>query len=1561
MGINPKAKIEDIKSAYKERALRWHPDKHLENKKEYEEKMKELNKAYNILTNPEELKKWEISSNQNEEKSSEEEDITSLSTNTERPSAAYQRFFTVLEKSFQQSPLKKIPDEKRQAIFSGIPTLMKDKKIIGDYYQKLYIAEGNGVEFKDIFQLIAHKTNSFSTNPLLPASFFKETLNPGKATDILLNFLQGKYYGENLVEIQKYLERETIKLYQINNPEVTFYKAITAIITTKNFAEECEKILQAIDRIYTSFYQKRLIGQYSTEDNDLISIMQNKYFRHLLSTALMHFWQAKKNIVNDTLLKDLKSEYSRLKKSLPLGTTALRIEKHINKIFSANPSTKDMHECAHLLIDLSVSSLTAAGNVNSALLAGICYQLAAKAEHASPSRAMAAEYISLSLYQTAINNAFRATPIITLYTTTCAINYLKELTYDQSTLSITELGPFYFNPKDAEVVLHSGSVLQTMQGAMTRALYLIDVFPFYSSPKSTLDFELISIYQLSFLRQLLDDLQTKNPKDQVRSKVLYHAYEDAIRHHYHEENTQSLSMKSIQLKLSTIDTLLEEDKTNTSEMAKMIDFPYIHRGRDENGWLEERNELDFPDKAHIPIYKSFDGYEINHNTGEIKLLYKEWKPTDTRHLRLFSEYDIFQMIKMGIDGGFFSLDHRDSYKIVDPLQIARFAPHYLQDTEFLKTLFMTDYLLKMFTAGAEISASPPYLTRSSEQLIQRLPKHLQKILNICVDKKDYSTPRAHRFWITTNEIERKEVIKNNTATIYFGKVNVTINKHLLKYDAEGNLADAKMDQDDKSPEAEFAREMTSHYDEISEYFPEFRRLKELVKISGAIADLKHIRENNKLAIQELTLKLADNNSWEKEYKEEYKKKYDILTKDHSEFPKFSFQLYDPEIISRYKEFYDQSYRCIYNEQYNALYQEMKKDISQKHGASIWSRDEAIIIKDLQTVTSKGVTDYLNKKLTQQSVLNDYNNQRSALKEEKRQVYYNALLPSKLNIPDSIYNSYINSFIDGNVDPLAKMLANNKVTQDKLSIQTALANRIKLENNFKHMQFDSVNHAEEKEITTLRIPAVFHTNYHSECSNSIYGGVLCYPHYNKVDELSMNLRSPFEFKKDQAIKEAEIFVRNCNSSYQSILSLGASYWGNQQKLWTLEQDIFRAKNELFWIQLEKDKNKYNTNLYQQFSINHEAILKNTAKNIQYALQNLPAWKNDPFAWHRLEENLNRQMSSVTKTRQSITTELDSVMRYTKAIFTGAVEGVGDIAHLLQHPFDFLKPAGQLLLDATIIACAHLPIVIHQAPGIENDESIVTLKEIIRNNPTLYETAKSNMQNRLQNIKEGIDIFLEAKTIDQCQIGTRAAVNLVLPGFILKSTKYALTRTANLSDKPIFQSGFFSQKPADIKPVAKNSASGKTDFSMKAIELSESNYLSESTIPPRIAATFIGNRFKTYKLTDDFIVYRAGAENKPLGQFFSFEKPVSELQVRIDKAIRPVWPDGGTSVVDTGYALKIPKGTIVHVGEVSTQAGIYLGGTTQIYIEAPWNIRNIVVVEKYPLTEELLWNQIAKMRK
>ncbi|MBS0968705.1 hypothetical protein JK232_07340 [Nissabacter archeti] len=125
--------------------------------------------------------------------------------------------------------------------------------------------------------------------------------------------------------------------------------------------------------------------------------------------------------------------------------------------------------------------------------------------------------------------------------------------------------------------------------------------------------------------------------------------------------------------------------------------------------------------------------------------------------------------------------------------------------------------------------------------------------------------------------------------------------------------------------------------------------------------------------------------------------------------------------------------------------------------------------------------------------------------------------------------------------------------------------------------------------------------------------------------------------------------------------------------------------------------------------------------------------------------------------------------------------------------------------------------------------------------------------------------------------------------------------------------------------------------------EYSAINPGPLSERLAETFSGGIYKEIVLSENTIFFRAGFNGTALGRFFSYEKPLSIIQARIDKALLPKWPDGGTSPLDSFYQVEIPAGTKIYVGDIGYQNGFYMGGTEQVVIPAPWNIPGIKVIE------------------
>ena len=109
-----------------------------------------------------------------------------------------------------------------------------------------------------------------------------------------------------------------------------------------------------------------------------------------------------------------------------------------------------------------------------------------------------------------------------------------------------------------------------------------------------------------------------------------------------------------------------------------------------------------------------------------------------------------------------------------------------------------------------------------------------------------------------------------------------------------------------------------------------------------------------------------------------------------------------------------------------------------------------------------------------------------------------------------------------------------------------------------------------------------------------------------------------------------------------------------------------------------------------------------------------------------------------------------------------------------------------------------------------------------------------------------------------------------------------------------------------------------------------------LPDKIAGTFAGGKYAIDYVQPGEFLWKGGDASNPGGSFFTFERPTSIAEVRIDTAVKSQWINPvtgvleGVSPINSAISAKFPTGTKYYYGPTSYQNGIYMGGKTQIFV-------------------------------
>ena len=190
--------------------------------------------------------------------------------------------------------------------------------------------------------------------------------------------------------------------------------------------------------------------------------------------------------------------------------------------------------------------------------------------------------------------------------------------------------------------------------------------------------------------------------------------------------------------LQAINSMLMENSWSMEDVSYLVTSPLLPCTSE--GWLIQEPNLGVPME-----YASIEGFVLDlENPSLMQLLVVK---ADNRNVGLVSQNDLRECLWLPRGPIFFSLDPPDDDHKFHPFQAFRYEPKELQGSTILHTMYETDYLLKSFSVGTEVSSVPPFRQRPCrEGLMAKLPQRLQNILRP-MSEHGQSWSHMQRFWI----------------------------------------------------------------------------------------------------------------------------------------------------------------------------------------------------------------------------------------------------------------------------------------------------------------------------------------------------------------------------------------------------------------------------------------------------------------------------------------------------------------------------------------------------------------------------------------------------------------------------------------------------------------------------------------------------------------------------------------------------------------------------------------------------------------------------------------------
>ena len=802
--IDKNATQEQINKKFKRIAIVNHPDKIDKNLpeeeiKRIEELFKKQTVAYEVLSDPEERKKYDeklktASIKLNTEETEKERAERLLTpkprlTSLKLPySFSYRQDHAKYASTFKKSPLHKL----------DVSSLLR-------FYEcDIYQDQADINICQNIFTLVKLKKDQ----PAKPLQQDWSKLTPPVAFQLFLKFLKGEIFGKNLHIAIDFFDQALLSTK--DEYEKKLYEGIKDILVLGVVQLEIDDtLIQAIRKI-TDYAKHQALSDQSMVY--MAPTFQSIYFRHLFSLGLHLYWLAKHDITSnenlavfngvaktEKLFKKLKDELFDEKgksEAIRLVNMLHMLEQDIQRGIleddsdnnNSNSNNNNEQSLAHIYRErgfLLLDWFPALGALvpfrliaNTLLQAGIFFQKAAQAEQ-DPAIQMADERIALRCYLLVFQLGREDKPDSELYSLIHGLKYILQFKY-------------------ADVELE-----EIVKAFQHKALFIANMFPFYQHVQPNIDLFTQEDDMVVLMRKLLHSLlhvmeynqkpENKNNKielDHEHLDILQQAY-DAILGSWFRKKYDPEEEKAYRLKVML--ELLRVNRWSFVNIKANLHSPGVNVKRDKEGWLvlDKEPSLSLPPDQSNGFYSTIAGVEINEKTGQI---YFSFKPASKDYFsRLISLSNIQELLKEQVTAALLSLDQPNPDRPYEPFQKMRIKPQRIYGSQLQYAMLAADLLLKYFTAGYHIKEEEPFDIKPIDDLIKRLPGPLKKpITDYRANKVRVRHEVVHRFWIQAEKMQYD--INEDGSKIAFGDMRMVVYKSIMFRDKNGNLVDAVNDE-----------------------------------------------------------------------------------------------------------------------------------------------------------------------------------------------------------------------------------------------------------------------------------------------------------------------------------------------------------------------------------------------------------------------------------------------------------------------------------------------------------------------------------------------------------------------------------------------------------------------------------------------------------------------------------------------------------------------------------------------------------------------------------------------